>query len=91
MMLRTRMYEESQKNARLSRACVTTTNIQKSITKRERERREEREGMRDKSLWSMCVATSHAPDSQSFIDSVIVWPERIHVAQLTARYARKFA
>lgn len=45
--------------------------------------------MRDKSLRSMCVATSHAPDSQSFIDSIIVW--RIHVAQLTARYARKLA
>lgn len=59
--------------------------------KKERERREEREGMRDKSLWSMCVATSHAPDSQSFIDSIIVWPERMHVAQLTARYARKLA
>lgn len=59
--------------------------------KRERKRREEREGMRDKSLWSMCVATSHTPDSQSFIDSIIVWTERIHVAQLTAPYARKLA
>jgi len=57
---------------------------------KERVRKKERK-MRDKSLWSICVATSRAPDSQSFIDSIIVRPEPIHVAQLTARYARKLA
>lgn len=71
-------------------ACLRNDDKHPGKYKKKRER-EEREGMRDKSLWSMCVATSHTPDSQSFIDSIIVWPERIHVAQLTVRYARKLA